>query len=67
MRNELRKEAFYSELENILEDVELLLKDYGFDVNECLDDEENCEAEDEYMFRVMSLYSQLKTTIEESR
>lgn len=67
MKNELRKEAFYTDLESILDDVELLLKDYGFDADECMEDEESCESEDEDMFKIISLYSQFREAIEDAR
>lgn len=67
LKNELRIESFYNDLEGLLEDMELLFKDYGFDVDECMEDEEECEAEDEDMFRVISLYMQLRSAIQESR
>jgi hypothetical protein len=67
MRNELRKESFFNDLENILDDVELLLKDYGIDADECMEDEEECEIIDEDMFRIVSLYTQMRKTIEESK
>lgn len=67
LKNDLRKEAFYDDLETILDDVELLLKDFGFDVDECMEDEEECESEDENMFKVISLYSQMKLAIEQAR
>lgn len=67
MKNELRKESFYTDLESILDDVELLLKDYGYDSDECMEDEEECEAEDEDMFRIISLYSQFRQAINEAR
>jgi hypothetical protein len=51
----------------VLEDMELLLKDYGYDVDDCMEDEEACESEDESMFRIISLYMQIRSTIEESR
>jgi ElaB/YqjD/DUF883 family membrane-anchored ribosome-binding protein len=66
MKNELRKEAFYNDLETVLDDVELLLKDYGYDAEECMEDEDECEAQDEDMFRIISLYSQLRTAIQDS-
>lgn len=65
MKNELRKEAFFNDLESILDDVRLLLKDYGYDVDECMEDEESCEAENEDIFRIISLYSQMMQTINE--
>jgi len=67
LKNELRKESFYNDLESILDDVELLLKDYGYDAEECMEDEEACESEDEDMFRIISLYSQFKSAIEDAR
>jgi hypothetical protein len=67
MKNELRKESFYNDLESILDDVELLFKDYGYDADECMEDEDECEAEDSDMFRIISLYSQIKIAIEEAR
>lgn len=67
MKNELRKESFLSDLENVLDDVELLLKDYGYDVDECMEDEEQCETEDEDVYKIVTLYSQLRQVIEESR
>lgn len=67
MKNELRKESFFSDLENVLDDVELLLKDYGYDVDECMEDEEQCESEDEEVYKIITLYSQLRQIIEESR
>ena len=67
MKNELRKESFFSDLENVLDDVELLLKDYGYDVDECMEDEEQCESEDEEVYKIVTLYSQLRQVIEESR
>jgi len=67
MKNELRKESFYNDLESILDDVELLLKDYGYDADECMEDEEACESEDSDMFTIISLYSQVRAAIEEAR
>ncbi len=67
MKNELRKESFFSDLENVLDDVELLLKDYGYDVDECMEDEEQCESEDEEVYKIITLYSQLRQIIQESR
>ncbi len=67
MKNELRKEAFYTDLESVLDDVELILKDYGFDVDECMEDEEECESEDEDVFRIVSLYSQFRQAINDAR
>lgn len=67
MKNELRKESFFSDLENVLDDVELLLKDYGYDVDECMEDEEQCESEDEEIYKIITLYSQLRQIIQESR
>ncbi len=67
LKNELRIESFYNDLEASLEDMELLFKDYGFDVDECMEDEDECEAENEEIFRVISLYWQLRNAIQESR
>lgn len=67
MRNELRKESFYNDLESVLDDMELLFKDYGYDIDECMEDEEQCESEDEDMFRLISLFMQMKNAIDESR
>ena len=67
MRNELRKEAFYNDLESILDDVELLFKDYGYDAEECMEDEEECEATDPDMFELINLYTQIRNKIEEAR
>lgn len=67
MKNELRKEALFNDLESILDDVQLLLKDYGFDVDECMEDEEQCQASDEDLFKIVSIYNQFLQIIEESR
>jgi hypothetical protein len=67
MKNELRKESFFNDLENVLDDIELLMKDYGFDAEECMEDEEECEAQDPDIFRIVALYTQIRQTIEESR
>lgn len=67
MRNELRKESFFEDLESVLEDVELLLKDYGYDATECMEDEIACEEQDEDIYRIITLYTQIRRTIEESR
>ena len=67
VKNELRKESFFNDLENILDDVELLLKDYGYDADECMEDEEECEAQDQEVYTIITLYSQIRQTIEESR
>ena len=67
MKNELRKESFFNDLENVLEDIQLLLKDYGYDADDCMDDEDQCEADDEDMFKIISLYMQMQRVIDESR
>lgn len=67
MRNELRKESFFNDLESVLEDVELLLKDYGYDVSECMEDESSCEEQDEDIYNIITLYTQIRQTIDESR
>lgn len=67
MRNELRKESFFNDLESILDDVELLLKDYGCDVSECMEDESLCEEQDEDIYNIINLYCQIRETIENSR
>lgn len=55
-KNELRKESFFNDLESTLEDIRLLLKDYDFDIDYCLEDEENCEIEDEDILQVATFY-----------
>lgn len=67
MKNELRKESFFNDLENVLEDIQLLLKDYGYDADDCMEDEDQCEADDEDMFKIISLYMQMQRVIDESR
>lgn len=62
---DIHKDAFYSDLESVVDDIELLIKDYGYNIEECLEDEEECQSADDNLFKVISAYSQLKLVLEE--
>lgn len=66
-KRELRKESFFDDLESVLEDIRLLLKDYNFDVDECLDNEDECETEDEDIYEVISFYIQMTKLVDSNK
>lgn len=64
-KRDIHKDAFYADLESVVEDIELLIKDYGFNVEECMEDEDECRDTDENLFKIMVSYTQMKSVLEE--
>lgn len=67
MKNELMKESLFNDLESMLDDMALLCRDYGYDLEECAEDEDSCEENDEDIFVLYTAYKQLRKMINQDR
>lgn len=62
--NDATKSAFFEELRIALSEVELILADHGFDLDECSDDLLSC-TEDEQVLEILNSVQAIRTAIED--
>lgn len=63
MKNELMKAALFDDLNTILDDVELLLKDYDYDVEAFI--ENDYDENDDDIHTIITLYTQMRHVLEQ--
>ena len=66
MKNELMKESLYNDLAACVEDMRLLFRDYGFDVEECSDEDDQCERNDPDIHTLHTAYKSMREVLEEA-
>lgn len=62
--NDTTKSAFFEELRIALSEVELILADHGFDLDECADDLPSC-TEDEEVLEILNSVQSIRTVIQD--
>jgi hypothetical protein len=62
--NDTTKSAFFEELRIALSEVELILADHGFDLDECAEDLLSCTDDDEVL-EILNSVQAIRTVIEE--
>lgn len=64
MKSELQKESLYEDLTGLVDDVELLFRDYGYDFDECDEDADEPCFDDDEILQLYEAVTKLKQIID---
>lgn len=64
MNSELQKESLFEDLNGLIDDVELLMRDYGYDFDECDEDDDEPCFQDDDIIQLYETITKLKQIID---